>query len=225
MKFAVQKENGHSRDATPILWNCSRYPDEFQYRVFQRPQDVPAEYVPVGSVEWVEKILGHSPHPDYFPAFLRPWLHRKVWESDVWPRNCPPVFVKPSDRHKRFTGFVTRGGPSWKGKRKPPFWLSEVMDFVTEWRYYVARGRVYAAEYCCGDEAEMEAPPLEIDWGQHSGAVDFGRLRDGRIALIENNCPYACGWYGDLQSRAYLEWLAAAWQDVSGKEIYSVESK
>lgn len=50
---------------------------------------------------------------------------------------------------------------------------------------------------------------LDVAFPSHfCGAVDFGRLKNGKLALVENNLPYACGWYGPyLEGKIYGKWL------------------
>ena len=209
MKFAVQSADRNSHEGQTVVWFCSI--NNVDRAIVHNPKDVPPGYVPVGRVDWVEQILGHPVRPDYYPSFLQSWLHRKIWQPDSWPHNR--VFIKPADRHKRFTGFVTKGG--WKGKKKGPWWASEVVQFVDEWRYYVCRGEVRAAKWGSGiDQVEKPAPALSVAWpADFCVAVDFGTFPDGRIALIESNSPFSCGWYGSvIEGTVYAHWLADCWE-------------
>ena len=182
----------------------------FPRRSFRRPEDVPANWLPYGNVDWIEGCLGRRLTPDYYPAFLRTCIHRRLWLADAWPLSR--VFVKPADRYKRFTGFVTTG--TWKGRKKGPLWCSEPVVFLNEWRYYVANGRVLAAHWYFGDEEKTpDAPTLDISWPEgFCGAVDFGERQDGRIELIESQHAAACGWYGGLaEGETFARWLDEGW--------------
>ncbi len=207
LKFAISTRSRNDHEAGTVVAHCIR--NDLTYRMFAKPEDVPSDFVPVGTVDWVEKVLGYNDEPNYYPSFLAAHLHRKIWRADKWPYGSR-VFIKPSDRHKRFTGFVTTG--TWKGKKKGPFWCAEIVQFVTEWRWYVANEKVLTARYGSGEEAPV--PDLQIDWpADYCGAVDFGRLTDGRLALIEANSPFSCGWYGSMsEGKVYVEWLAAGWE-------------
>ena len=167
------------------------------------------ELVPYGSVEWCETALGHHVQPDYYPLWLWPQLHRKVWRSQTWELGCR-LFVKPADAYKRFDGFVTTG--TYKKKKKGPYWWSEVVGFIDEWRYYVSAGVVAAAAWYQGENEDAPAPALEIELPQwYNGALDFGRLKDGDLALVEAQHPFACGWYGD-GIEPYLQWIIDGWK-------------
>ena len=138
-----------------------------------------------------------------------------MWQEDKWPLR--KVFIKPSDKYKRFTGFITNG--YYKKKKKGPFWCSEIIDIVNEWRYYVSDGVLDIACWYWGDEANTPDPPLfpymnaAIDMPKDfCGAIDFGMTKDGKFVLIEVQHPFACGWYGTQeQVHHYLQWLINGW--------------
>jgi hypothetical protein len=181
--------------------------------------------IAVGSVEFVEEYIGQRT-PNYYPDFLKSYFHREIWRTNTLPEGdgigIPMVFAKPADRHKRFEAQITsmpyKGSCiTWGNKvheyHKGPFWCSEIVQFKEEWRYYVAEGNIFYAGWYLGEEKETDAPKLNIDWPKDfCGAVDFGRLSTGEIALVENNLPYACGWYGPYSDGIiYAEWLEKGW--------------
>ena len=172
----------------------------------------PAEYVPCGSVEWCEQTLGYHVKPDYYPEWLNQYLYRNVWKADKWPLG-EKVFIKPADRYKRFTGFCTIG--TYKRKKKPPYWCSEIIKFTNEWRYYVSNGKVLCGEWYWGDEVNTPlAPELNIVIpSEYCGALDFG-ISDGVLTLVEAQHPFACGWYGKDTS-LYAQWLVDGWEHVN----------
>ena len=186
-------------------------------RVFVGPSArLPEGFIPAGNVAWVQRHLGRPIPPEYVPPFLGSWLHRKVWTADQWPPapagGLPTVFVKPADRYKRFAGRLY--GYAAGRHPKGPFWCSEPVAFINEWRYYVARGQVLAAHWYKGDEAATPAPPtLPIQWpGGWCGAADFGQLEDGRIALVEALHPFAWGLYCRTgEGSIYILWLSEGW--------------
>jgi len=184
--------------------------NEIPFKQFRNHKDVPEDYIPSGSVEWCEKILGQKVTPDYYPEFLKDHLHREIWRTDEWPLG-KKVFIKPSDHYKRFTGFVTNGG--YKGKKRKPYICSGVLSFENEWRYYVANGKVLTGEWYCGDDINTpEAPQLNVEWPQnYCGAVDFGMTKDRTLALVEANHPFACGWYGK-EHELYFKWIIEGWE-------------
>jgi len=123
--------------------------------------ELPKDYLPSGSVEWCQQILGKKIKPNYYPEFLKNHLHRKVWKTNEWPLG-KRTFIKPADHYKRFDGFVTNGG--YKGKKRSPYYCSEVVKFINEWRYYVANGKVLTGEWYYGDEINTpDAPQLPLE--------------------------------------------------------------
>jgi hypothetical protein len=213
MKFAIQAARKSDHEASTIAVYCALNSGN-SCKVVSRAKDVELDYIPVGTVPWVEEVLGHCDKPDYYPEFLQGWLHRRVWAAEKWPYGSK-VFIKPADRHKRFTGFLTSG--TWKGKKKPPYWCSERVNFVTEWRWYVAAGKVIDARWGSGEESPV--PDLNIEWpADYYAAVDFGQLDNGKIALVESNSPFSCGWYGPLgEGKTYVQWLAQSWEWLKSK--------
>jgi len=153
-------------------------------------------------------------NPRLLPDFLLPYLYRKIWKAEKWPLGRR-VFIKPADKYKRFTGFITNGG--YRKKKKPPYWCSDVVSFQNEWRYYVTNGKVVASGWYWGDEQNTpDAPTLDIGFpDDYCGAVDLGTLETGELALVEANHPFACGWYG-TDHKAYALWLADGWKYMTG---------
>jgi hypothetical protein len=195
--------------------------------LFRQKAELMEGEVPLGSVEWVEEILGRTVTPDYFPEFLHGHIHR-TWRTDTkWPvgERC---FIKPSHRHKAWKAEVYSGHGDISDK-SGPYLISEVSRFRNEYRYYVANGKVLSGWWYWGDsqceeqvhedpEVIPDAPILpDIAWPRdYCGAVDFGELWDtGEIALIEANAPFSCGWYGESSHiQDYITFLVAGWRHI-----------
>lgn len=174
----------------------------------------PENYFPSGSVEWCSSLLNTKIIPEYYPKWLEDYFHRKIWYTDSWPLN-KTCFIKPANKYKKFTGFVHRAGSYKNKKRNCTYWCSEIVEFNNEWRYYVADGKVLCSKWYWGDEINTpKAPKLNINIpSKYCGALDFGTLKNGKLALIEAQHPFSCGWYGanldDIE--LYIEWLAKGW--------------
>jgi hypothetical protein len=169
--------------------------------------------VPIGTVEYCEPLFGEH-RRDFYPDFLKQWLCRSIWQHN----NDRPIEL--ATQYQLFVKCaITWKSPIesrlWKtGEILPPgvWWMSEPVRFVQEWRYYVADGDLIATGWYLGNNEDEPAPQLDIKWPKEfSGAVDFGRLDDGRIALVECHAPFACGWYGD-DHVDYVFWQAVAWE-------------
>lgn len=95
------------------------------------------------------KRLGIEYSYNDYPEVLKPYLHRTVWEDTLgnikkelfeegYLKN--PVFIKPKDKLKRFTGFVLENIDdlhNCKGASdQTKVWCSEPVIFTSEFRLY-----------------------------------------------------------------------------------------
>lgn len=208
MQFAIQYSPISSKEAVTIIQYSIM--EKVPYVMVKDIDYIPEDHIPVGSIEFCEKALGIKIVPDHYPAFLEKHLYRKIYKSETWPLG-KNVFIKPSDVAKRFTGFVTNG--VYCDENPPPYWCSEVVQFTNEWRYYVADGKILTGEWYNGDDVNVpDAPQLNIDIPEdYCGAIDFGLLTTGELALVEANHPFACGWYGK-DYKIYAEWVIRGWE-------------
>jgi len=207
--FLIQREHQNSKEFLAVAYTCGMNRIPYKLEKMSHDSKSDANYICVGSVEWVEKKLGKNTVPNYYPDFLKEYLHRKVWESNEWPLG-KKVFIKPSDRYKRFTGFVTNGG--YRKKKKGPYWCSDIVKFDNEWRYYVSNGKILCGEWYLGDEIECpDAPDIDISIpNDFCGTIDMG-MCDKKMTLVEVNHPFACGWYGKNHN-LYTQWLVRGWK-------------
>lgn len=205
--FAIQHAERTSKETCAIMQHCIM--EKHPYVMINDINKIPEDHIPVGSVEYCLKALKKNVTPDYYPEFLKKHLYRNVYQTNTWPLGSK-VFIKPADKYKRFTGFVTNGG--YKKKKRGPYWCSDVVKFDNEWRYYVANGSILTGEWYYGDEINTpNAPTLNIDIPKNfCGAIDFGTLKTGELALVECNHPFACGWYGK-DYKLYTKWIIAGW--------------
>ena len=95
------------------------------------------------------KCLGIEYSYNDYPECLKPYLHRKVWEDELgnirkeifaegYLKN--PIFIKPKDSLKKFTGFVLEAIDdlsNCKGAgNQTKIWCSEPVRFTSEFRCY-----------------------------------------------------------------------------------------
>lgn len=201
--FALERGD-NSREAQILATWCAlnRFPRQY----FKNINEIPANWTPVGSVVWVESILGRTIIPDYYPKFLTSYLHRKVWRSEVWP--IGKFFVKPADRAKRFNGMIV---DTLIPMHPGPYWISEPVKFIEEYRYYILNGQVVtSACYTCEDDKEGPELPFKIP-AEWSSIMDFGVLDNGKFALVECHEPYSFGWYAKDNGQ-YLWYLVESWK-------------
>ncbi len=178
------------------------------------------------------KVLGIEGYrlPTY-PEALIELMGRRMWQSTVdavkLREDGVPVFVKPRDRDKRFTGFVYEGrsdGIHFQGASgRLPVYCSDVVRFESEYRAYVVRGEVRGVCHYSGREDEPPPPTLlttAIERLDTAGAgvdgfsVDVGRLTDGRWVIVECNEGYGLGMYPGLSAVDYVDLLCARWEEL-----------
>lgn len=174
-----------------------------------------AGFVPVGTVQYCEPLFGEQPSvKNFYPEFLARWISRRL------------KLVTTKDGIQLDEVVFVKSASEWKARRPssldscvPPgcWWLSEVVYFEQEWRYYVADGDLVTTGWYDGNDQDEPAPGLDIRWPRgFSGAIDFGRLSDGRIELVEAHAPYGCGWYGEtVDNDLFALWLLVSWENRS----------
>ena len=189
--------------------------------------------VVAGSIQFVHaaiKTLGlPAPGLNYYPDHLKPWLYRNVWKArlrDVIARlesRDEPVFVKPAEKLKAFTGTVFHDSAVLSQVQYPKggyVWCSNPVPFRAEWRVYVAGGEVRHAGFYAGIDETTPPDMVEINkalavhmaaTGERNFCADFGLLADGNTALVEMADGYIMGAY-DISSEDYYAVIKGWWQ-------------
>lgn len=192
--------------------------------------------LPVGSVEFVRAAMDamqiRVPRPNYYPAPLSEFLHRRVWQTTAGEVAASvarehPLFAKSHD-WKVFTGQVVDAQQGMGELIALPaetlMWACEPTDWLTESRAYVVDGRVLGVAGYAGDESlepdrttiTQAAAVLASEPDCPRGyAFDWGVLRDGRTALVEMNDGWAIGLYSGMGRRPYFEMLEARWEQLA----------
>lgn len=196
--------------------------------------------LPVGSVEFVRSAMQASgitePENISYPEGAQRFLGRQIRRTKAG-QVVGRHFVKPLTT-KAFTGFVfdtladdntysDADLESFKAflamPADAPVWISEPVEFLSEWRYYVQQEKVIgSARYDPTGAEDAPAPDLDVVWDciratgiSHPFAVDFGVLPDTQTALVEFNDAWSLGLYQNALSPAqYLDFLHARWQSL-----------
>ena len=196
---------------------------------------VEPDTITVGSVMFVRRALrrlGVEPPPLGYPTRLMNYLGRRIWRTtwaEVRSRIDDPgtsVFVKPVEQDKAFSGYVVSSfrdlirTAKWPGTM--PLWASEPFPFLSEWRFFVRRGRVIGVGHykddplrypdaavvrAAIDEYAEEAP---VAFG-----IDFGLVEAGGTYLVEVNEGFSLGCLG-LGPLAYSGFLEDRWRELVG---------
>ena len=190
----------------------------------------------VGFTRHAMRQLGITlPEHTPYPSALTPWLHRavrRVPQLGLVQRSlhegARPLFVKPAADWKRFTGFVAEYADDYRFagvSRRLPVWVSEPVNFVSEWRAYVANHALRAVKFA-DHGGNREARPDEGAIAQAVAAlaaagqapagyvVDFGVLDTGQTALVELNDGFSFGAYDGLDAEILFDVLNARWREL-----------
>lgn len=169
------------------------------------------------------------PDIDY-PESISGYLGRKIWKSTINTINNNPdlwnVFVKPV-RRKSFKGRVVRcvknliGCGATNGNQE--VYVSEILNFVSEYRVFVRYGEIvdirhYAGDWSVFPDANTIASCVgDYKEGINTYAIDFGVTDKGTTNLIEVNVSGAIGSYG-LDPIMYAKFMSARWAELTGTE-------
>jgi hypothetical protein len=200
-----------------------------------------AGHIPV-VVHALRQLGVEPPPPDDYPQALRPWLRRRTWNSTVGEvvkrlqeGSGEPFFVKPTAALKRFTGRVVE---SWNDLQvlanasdDMRVICSDVVQWRSEHRVYVANGRIVGTRHYLGDpelSVDVNAVRDAVAAYQSSGVapagygIDFGVLATGETALVEVNEGYGLGSYG-LDDAAYADLIISRWCELASIASKKVE--
>ena len=169
------------------------------------------------------------------PAALAPWLGRdsqRTTLAAVIQEEQFPVFIKPLDQAKLFTGFVAESREAVEALCQPragfpavprdlPVLAQSPVQFVSEWRVFLIRRTAVGMSHYAGDPLVMPSPGViraAINAWTDAPAgcsVDFGVTSDGQTLLVEANdgCALGCG---NLRPGLYAELLRARWEEFCG---------
>jgi len=184
--------------------------------------------------------LGYKPPENVdYPVCLEPFLRRNIRRATM--RNAhrlcvddkvvPPVFIKPVTGHKEFDGHViscfrdTIKTAGWL-QQAPDMevWISDVVEFISECRYFVNRGQVVGVGHYRGDPLKLpdghvvrHAVKVYEDSEEAPVAytIDFGVLSNGETVLVEVNDGFAFGVYG-LNAMKHARMLEDRWLEMVG---------
>lgn len=197
---------------------------------------IEAETITVGSVLFVRQALRRlgieQPPLDYPPRLVK-HLGRRIWQT-TWAEvrsriDSPgtPIFVKPIEQDKAFTGYVVSAfrdlihTAKWPGSMR--LWASEPVKFVSEWRFFIRRGEIIGVGHYKGDPLlfpDISAVKTALDDYSKDAPVafgiDFGIIETGGTHLVEVNDGFSLGCLG-LGPLAYSGLLEDRWNELMRK--------
>ena len=172
----------------------------------------------------------HYEYNDY-PKCLHKYLHRKIWESTIGDIKTElfdkgfinPVFIKPKDKLKKFTGFVIKSiddlGKINNSGDNIKIICSEPVNFVSEYRCPVINGEVRDFCFYSGDinaiinKGVVQEIVKDFVNSPKAYCIDAGVLDTGETALIEINDAMSIGIYS-MPKELYAELLMVRWNEL-----------
>lgn len=197
-------------------------------------------FTPIGTVEFVkafaEKIGVKLPDPIHATELLKlegRWFFKDIYRkacspTDLYPDPLFPVFVKPYNDLKKFTGFVAKSDkdfdlyPEVDWDKTKLFCTQVLENIVSEWRCYVLNGEVFACVNYAGDSLrfpfkhvieelieKIANPPISYSLDVAVVEVNYQYFTH----FIEINDAYALGYYGgDVE--LYTKMLDLRWKQI-----------
>ena len=177
----------------------------------------------VYNLGYKERWIGHVPE-DLYPLAGREIIIRPI--SEVL-RSRVKKFIKPTpDKNKSFDGFVYTGDQmeqlivvNYFMKGDEPIIVSDVVNFVSEWRCYICNGEILdgkhykgdfrkAPDYSVADKAIELWKDAPVAW-----SCDIGVTDEGKTLIVECNDVMSLGMYGLAPHKAALM-LEKRWEQI-----------
>jgi len=193
------------------------------------PEDI--VFAGIGNVLYrLETQLGlNKPEEICYPEELNYLLGRKVevaTYSDIVNDHSEPSFIKPYGTTKYFNGCVVehfKDLPAADLTTK--IYKSELVNFVTEYRCFILRGKIMGAKHYKGDfSVGFDRKVLEEAVEKYTSApiaysLDLGVDKQGRTLLVECNDSHSMGHYG-LNPSFYTRMISARWAQMTNTKDY-----
>ena len=224
-KFLLQiVDNGHySEDVAVIDRLISErnwlYPDDTisveSCTLAELPSKITTDVTPVGTIEFINEVLklGHGFAP------MKPInIPKSLWRAEYLWRKCAVVnsaeeirqkfsqwnasklFIKSNSKLK--ADYTDIYSPTDTLPEDTEYFVSEVVDFVSEWRCFVYRGQLKGIKNYLGDPWTPPNKNFVGDCIQEIGqdiiayTLDVGVTASGETAVIEVHNFVSCGLYG-----------------------------
>lgn len=185
----------------------------------------------VGGIEhttwWFEQMGINVPESMTMPTELLGYAGRSIdlmTLGEALAKTDYPYFVKPYSKLKEFVGGVItkESDKRWFNDGIPQdttVLVSEVVDFVSEYRGYVINGQLvgikhYLGDFCLFPDCNIVKQAI-ADYASQPAAysIDFGVTSSGKTLLIECNDGWSLGCYG-LEPKLYVRLITTRWRQI-----------
>lgn len=165
-----------------------------------------------------------------YPDSIKQYLGREIRKSTLNTINNNPelwnTFIKPV-KTKSFSGRVVRSAHDLMGcshgYQDEEIYVSEVLDFLSEYRIFVRYGQILDMRHYHGKWDVLPNTDIirncvnDYNDSPKAYAIDFGVTSDGRTCLIEVNVSGSIGSYG-LNPVLYAKFMSARWAELTDTE-------
>ncbi len=223
------------RGFTIIPFDDFTLPDLIECEVFDKNDIV------VGSVEstkafWnavgieAPKYIGYPKSlDDFYGRTIKRTRFGKITVDDL------PIFIKPANGVKEFTGFVLEKITTLRDinlyypevNSDTEIYTSDVVNIISEYRCFVHKNKLVGIKHYDGDFTRFpDVFTIESMMQKYyedspvSYTLDVGLIRDGnsfKTILIEINDFWAIGGYG-LDGKTYVRMLIDRFQEIKNKK-------
>ncbi len=198
------------------------------------PQDITKHTVVHGGINTMRKIfdqLGveqppiHNPN-DYLPQYCsRDFTETTIGDIRAMGPFPRPIFIKPLNDHKLFTGFVCTNVFNFnlitgKFDDNVRVLVSDYINMISEYRCFVNRGKLVGSKNYTGDFKRnidydiVESAIKDYKDQPISYSLDFAFTDRGETLLIEINDGFALGSYG-LNPIVYTKFIIDRWNEIT----------
>jgi hypothetical protein len=213
----------------------SMYLDEFIEKTSFNENDVIVGSVEATKAFW-EKIGITTPKYIGYPQCLKDFYGREIKKTRINKIKVEdlPIFIKPADDVKLFTGFVLEKNSTLRDinmyypdvNPNTLVYTSEPIDIISEYRCFVHKGNLVGIKHYDGDFTKFpdvftiqSMMQKFYDESPISYTLDVGLIRDGngfKTILVEVNDFWAIGGYG-LDGKTYARMLVDRFQEIKNK--------
>lgn len=207
---------------------------QIPFKTFYDANEIPLNpyNIVIGSVEACEKYLKNMgleiPQPiDMLKLAAVSGRRFKVESKSKFLEyyEMYPYFIKPHDKHKAFPAFAAKDRGDvlmYANDFDGYFLISNVLDIVSEYRFYINKKRIIGAKHYLGDVLFFPDPDFiktAVEYSTEilphlSYSLDFGVLRTGETVLIEAQDGWAIGNYG-LEPYDYFKFVKDRWLQIT----------
>lgn len=208
-----------SRESISIIKGCRD--TNLSSKFSKEPEE---NCIPIGSIEYCENssVLKNKKNKivNFYPNCLSKLISRTLLLNN-FKRNktslCEKeLFIKDAEvwKNDKYSKIFNINEYSFEDLDNW-FYVSTKVNFIKEWRYYIAYGQVLDSGIYAGEEENenIEGPDFPIKLpNDFFGAVDLGLLDTGKLELVEAHPPFACGFYSE-KCDAYTYWMYLSWEN------------